>query len=181
MCVKAYKVEWFLPRQAHAIREFPSCFTSSITEMQYSLSIMMQDQYLCFVCLSATDVSLTVCNSAPRLLPGHAHLLPEVQWSRWHTNCWHDSSLCMFSSFPWVILRGNTAHLCAHLETHCQHKQNLCLKLFFSSLIFFCFDSQCLFQPFSPCHGSWCQHTEWLVLLHEWSPQWSGQQGDGDR
>lgn len=55
--------------------------------MQYTLSIMMQDQYLCFVCvccvcvLGAADVSLTVCNSAPRLLPGHAHLLPEVQWS----------------------------------------------------------------------------------------------------
>lgn len=110
MCVKAYKVEWFLPCQTHAIREFPSCFTSSVIEMQYSLSMMMQDQYLCFVCLGVTDVSLAVCNLAPWLLPGHAHLLPEVQWSHWHTNCWRDSSVCMFSSFPWVILRGNAAH-----------------------------------------------------------------------
>lgn len=71
---------------------------------------MTQAHYLCFVCLGATDVSLTVCNSAPRSLPGHAHLLPEVQWSHWHTNCWRDSSVCMFSSFPWVILRRNAAH-----------------------------------------------------------------------
>lgn len=43
------------------------------------------------------------------------------------------------------------------------------------------FDTQCLFTPFSPCHGSWYQHTEWLVVLHEWSPQRWDRRRDGDR
>lgn len=107
------------------------------------------------LCLGVTDVT-TLCNSAPRLLLGHSHLLTEAQRSHKHTYRW-----------------------CCALTLHLSHlaQVNSCWNLFFLSFFFLChFCSQCLFQPFSACHGSWCQHTERLAL-----PRWRDQQSDGDR
>lgn len=56
-------------------------------------------------------------------------------------------------------------------------KASACKMLFISCFFSSAFETQCLFTPSSPCHGSWCQRTEWPALLH----QWSDQHRDGDR
>lgn len=107
---------------------------------------------------------------------------PEVQQSHWHMSCWRGGSICTFPSVPLGCLARQqhsqcvVSHLCVRLV-----RQSFCLWAVFFFFLFPVFDTQCLFTPFSLCHGSWSQHTQWLVLLREWSPQWRDQHGDGDR
>lgn len=91
---------------------------------------MAQEPLLCTVCLGVTDVT-TVCNSAPRLLLGHSHLLTEVQRSHQRTN------LAMWcarfaSPPPTGYLAARTPHLICVRSSRvaCQHKPTLCWNLF---------------------------------------------------
>lgn len=110
---------------------------------------MAQEPLLCTVCLGVTDVT-TVCNSAPRLLLGHSHLLTEVQRSHQRTNL---AMWCArFASPPprvTLLLAHLISFVCAARESLVSTSQlsvGTCLGLFFFPLhhLFF---SHTMFVP----------------------------------
>lgn len=173
--------------------------------MEFKVSVMMpysitacSSWSLCLARVGAAEVS-AACNSAPLDLgcAPSSRCCPRAtptcsQRCSGQTDTWAADMVAQFAHFPLspglscqaTPLTHLISHLCVHLVTVCVISTTKASVSWFFSLQFFfssAFDTQCLFTPFSPCHGSWCQHTEWPALLHEWSPQWRDQHRDGDR
>lgn len=78
------------------------------------------------------------------LSPGCMHLLSEVQWSDWHTTCWHSGSICTLPLSPGFFCQATPLAL---LYLICVH--NLWLTVLSAQaklLLFFTFFSTCIWH-----------------------------------